>query len=418
MPLPTSSENLLYGKGRLYFWPDVAPSEEAGYLDLGEVPKFEVNVEVERTEKFSNRSGVKEKILDFVNQKKAESSFELEEYSAEILNLAFLGDGVQSAAQSAGQIDNQAITMVANRFIQIGAIRRHALTYRKISHGLVTGNTFALGETITGGTSAKTAKVVRIGSGFLEVINDQGIQANEVVTGGTSAATATTTGLETVKDAIVMPASQIGTRTAVGTPTGTNLPTASGCFHGEANIDFRVKISTAGTPDKFRYSLDGGVNWSAEINCAVAATYCAQGISIAWSGTTGGVLNDTWKWELTARYRPGIDYDADAQGGMIRKRSTGGIGASAQVSADYPVRTLKSVRALAKSENEGKLLFVGDPDQGPKWVIDGWKVKLTIGGGAGFISDDTTPIPMTASFQSDRTNHPTEPFFRATEVAA
>lgn len=411
--LAPSNVNLLFGKGRVHF----KRTGTSGFLDLGEVPKFETEPKVETDKKYSSRSGTNTLLLEWEKTREINAALELIEYNADNLNLAFMGDGVQPGSQAAGQIDGLAITMAPDLFVDIGSTLRHGITYRKITHGAVTGNTFALGETVTGGTSAKTAKVVRVGDGFLEVINDQGIQANEVITGGTSAATATATGVETMKGAIVMPSSQFGARTAVGTPTGTNLPTASGCFWDNADIELHVKITTAGTPDKFKYSLDGGLTWSSEINCAATATYLAKGVSVTWSATTGGVLNDEWKWTVTARYQPGTDYDVEPGAGMIRKRSTGGIGASAIVSCDYPAKTLKSVRALAGARIEGELRFVGDPDQGPKWFVQGWKVLLTVGGAAAFISDDVSPIPLNASFQKDEANHPTEPFLRATEIA-
>lgn len=411
--LSPTNENYLYGKGRLYFKPD----GETGFIDFGNVPKFEITVAVEKAEHYSSRYGSKEKDLEFVTQKKADSSFDLEEYSAENLNLAFLGDGVQTAAQTAGQIDALSVVLAPDRFIDIGASAKYALTYRKISHGAVTGNTFAVGETVTGAPSAKTGKIARVGNGFIEVIHDTGIQIGDTITGGTSSAAAEVTGIETMSGAVVMPASQLGTRTAVGTPAGTNLPTLAGCFWDDAPIEFRAKITTAGTPDKFKYSLDGGLSWSGELNCSTDPVYCAKGISVDWSATTGGVLNDEWKWAVASRYQPGTDHDVDAMGGMIRKRSTGVIGASAVVSADYPVKALRSVRALVNSEVQGALRFIGDPDRGPKLRVDGWKVLLTINGAAAFIGDDIQAISMSASFQSDRTNHPTEPFFRATEIA-
>jgi hypothetical protein len=411
--LAPSNTNLLFGKGRVHF----RRTGSSGFLDLGEVPKFDIEPKVETDRKYSSRSGTNTLLLEWEKTREVNASLELMEYNIDNLNLAFMGDGVQAGAQAAGQIDELAVTMVPDLFVDIGSSLRHAITYKKITHGAVTGDTFSLGETVTGGTSTKTAKVVRVGDGFIECINDTGLQANEVITGGTSTASATVSGIETMKGAIVMPSTQFGARTAVGTPTGTNEPTVSGCFWDDADIDLHVKISTAGTPDKFKYSLDGGLSWSAEIDCATAATYLAKGISITWSATTGGVLNDEWKWTVTARYQSGTDYDVEPGAGMIRKRSTGGIGASAVVSCDYPAKTLKSVRALAGARIEGELRFVGDPDQGQKFFVQGWDVLLTVGGAAAFIGDDVTPIPMNASFQKDESNHPTEPFFRATEIA-
>ena len=69
-----------------------------------------------------------------------------------------------------------------------------------ITHGAVTGGPFVAGETVTGGTSSKTATVLYVGSGYLIVKDDTGIVTSEVLTGGTSGATATTSAAPAVHD--------------------------------------------------------------------------------------------------------------------------------------------------------------------------------------------------------------------------
>ena len=322
MPLAYDTDNYLYGKGRLYFRRD----GEDGYLDLGNVPKFEINVELSKTDHYSSRSGTKQKDKSVVTEKKANAAFDLEEYSAENLDLAFLGDGVQAGAQSAGSIDAQAVLTVANRFVALG---KTDISILRIAHGTVAGGPFQVGETITGGTSAATAKIAWVGSGFIECIDVSGtFAAGETITGGTSTGSATASGAETLSDAVVV---------------------------------------DAAAP--------------------------------------------------TVRYALGADYDIDAVEGLIRERAGGSIAGNAcYVSADHAAKSTNSVRALANSSCSGELLFVGDPDDGPRWRVQCWKSDLTIGGAAGFISEEATPIPMTADILADATNHPNEPFFRATEA--
>jgi len=120
----------------------------------------------------------------------------------------------------------------------------------------------------------------------------------------------------------------------------------------------------------------------------------------------------------TTRYTLGDDYDVDVVGGLLRKRSDGDIsGASVYVSADYSLKSNKYIRALANSELRGELLFVGNPDYGQRWRVQGWDVALTVGGDLPLISDDIAQLSMSAEFLSDRTNHPDEPFFRATQAS-
>lgn len=322
MPLAHSTENYLYGKGRLYF----KPEGDNGYYDLGNVPGFDINLELEKLEHYSSRSGTKEKDLDIVSQKKAKSAFSLEEYSPENLNLAFLGDGIQAGSQSASFLDQSAVTVAEDQYVDVGKL---SLSSLKIAHDSPAGGPFQIDETITGGTSSATAKVAWVGSGFLEVVNVSGtFVAAEVITGGTSLATANTTGVETHEDVV--------------------------CVDSD-------------TP--------------------------------------------------TVRYTAGTDYDIDIDAGLLRSLSGGAITTTCYISADYAAKTLKSIRALANSSAPGALLFIGDPDQGPRWKVEGWDVNLSIAGGVPFIGEEIGAISMEAEYIADRTNHPTEPFFRATEIS-
>ena len=58
-----------------------------------------------------------------------------------------------------------------------------------------------------------------------------------------------------------------------------------------------MKITTAGTPDKFKVSLDGGVTWTtAETSITGTAQLIGNGIRITFAATTGHTLNDVWKY--------------------------------------------------------------------------------------------------------------------------
>lgn len=324
MPLAHSTNNYLYGKGRAYF----KPEGETGYLDLGNIPKLELEVTVEIEDHFSSRSGTLEKDLSFVKQKEAKASADLEEYSPENLNLAFLGDGVQSGSQSAGYLDVEEVTPVSDRYVSLG---KTDLSVLRCDHGSVADGPFVFDDTVTGGTSSATATIAWVGSGFIELVNVSGtFVVGEVITGtGTPAETATITALETKEDV--------------------------------------VALDHATIP--------------------------------------------------TVRYTAGTDYSVDVTGGLFRKLSGGSIGATCYASADYAATVNKSIRALANSEAKGELLFIGDPDQGPRWQVTGWDVAVTISGAVGFISEEISAIPIELEFQADRTNHPTEPFFRATEIS-
>jgi hypothetical protein len=96
-------------------------------------------------------------------------------------------------------------------------------TLKKIGIGAITGGPFEHGETVTGGTSNATGRVIgrtATGATHLEIVVLTGtFQSAEVLTGGTSAATATTSSVVADGGYIYEPASS-------GVPSGTVA-----CFH-------------------------------------------------------------------------------------------------------------------------------------------------------------------------------------------
>lgn len=323
MPLPHDPNNYLYGKGRLYF----KATGETAYMDLGNVPNFETNYELTKTEHYSSRSGTKLKDLSFISEKKVLGTFNLEESAAELLDLALLGDGVVAGSQSASYLNAVATTLVDDKFVDLGKID---LSYVKVSHGTVATGPFTVGETVEGATSEATAKIGWVATGHLELVNVAGtFSVGETIEGASSGATATVTAVETITDVIVTDAAA-----------------------------------------------------------------------------------------ATTRYAAGTDYSVDCFGGLIRELSaTSTITAhGVYVSANYPAKTTKAVRVLASTAKTGELLFVGEPDQGPKLRYQAWTVSMTVSGAVGLISEDISQIPMEAEILADTTNHAAEPYARVTEI--
>jgi hypothetical protein len=117
--------------------------------------------------------------------------------------------------------------------------------------------------------------------------------------------------------------------------------------------------------------------------------------------------------EGTTRYVLGTDYRLSAPAGMLMVMSSGSIdAASVKVSFDYPEKNMQSINALANSSCQGHLRFVGNPDIGPKMIIDVWKASLTISGEVAFIGEDASSFPIEGEFLSDAVNHPSCPIFK------
>lgn len=307
--------NYLFPRGRQYFRPEGA----AGHLHLGNVPEYELTPEISEEKHYESMSPSRKVDLTYETERSLSGSMTLEEFSAENINVAWLGDGVIHGSQAAGAIDAAEKTLADNLYIDLG---KTDLSVLKVSHGAETGGSFGPGDTVTGGTSAATGEVAWAGDGYVELINVSGtFQAGETITA--SAVSATTSRVEKMAD---------------------------------------VVVADAATP--------------------------------------------------TTRYVAGTDYDVDVVGGLIRKRSTGSIGATAFVSADHAAMASETIRALSGSATQGELLFIGDPERGPRPRVTLWKVKLILSGGLGLISEDLASIPVDITVLADTVNHPAEPYMR------
>ena len=323
MPLAPNTENYLYPKGHLLF----QKTGTSGLLHLGNVPDFGITLELSKEEHYSAMQGTNETDKTRIKEKKAKATISLEEFSAENVDIAFLGDGVNESSQAAGTLDAVETTTVSDKYVELD---KYGVYSTKISHGAASGGPFTAGETITGGTSSATAKIAWVGSGFVEVINVTGtFQAGETITGGTSSASATASSIEIRQDVVVTDDDE--------------------------------------TPTK--------------------------------------------------RYTLGTDYSLQPDGGLIRELSGGSIASNTcYVSADYGAKTLKSINALVNSSTDGKLLYIGTPEDGPKSRVDCWKCELTVSGEVKKISDSISSMPIEVSILSDRTNHPDNPFFKETLI--
>lgn len=82
---------------------------------------------------------------------------------------------------------------------------------------------------------------------------------------------------------------------------GLNDLTVGGTYIGGSIQNFKIEIDTEGTPDKFKWSIDDGVNW---IETAVSITGSSQalnytGLTISFVATTGHTLGNSWSFVAT-----------------------------------------------------------------------------------------------------------------------
>jgi hypothetical protein len=73
----------------------------------------------------------------------------------------------------------------------------------------------------------------------------------------------------------------------------------TGKYTGGVNANYAVKITTAGTPDKFKVSTNGGVSFpGAEISISGNEQLVANGINVTFNATTGHTLNSQWRTSI------------------------------------------------------------------------------------------------------------------------
>ena len=114
-------------------------------------------------------------------------------------------------------------------------------------------------------------------------------------------------------------------------------------------------------------------------------------------------------------YTEGTDYTVDEVTGRIYWDEDSTLltdGGTLYVTYDYAVTEYVTIQAFGANKVEGFLRFIGDPQNGPIWEVEGWRVQLSTDGDINFIADEFGQINIMGSFQGEYNDHPNEPFFR------
>lgn len=312
--LSSSSDNIRFnGTGRCYMV-DVGSN---AWEDVGELESINFNMSVSTEKIKSTRTAAKATLLERETEREATLSMGLREHTTHNLALALLGSDWSDANQLAGGVDLASLTFTADKYMELG---HYDVFLTKISHGAVTDGPFTVGMTVTMG--AVTAKVVWVGSGFIEVINPSGTipSTGNVVSG---AATAAISGVETIADVCV-------------------------------------------------------------------------------------VDDDT----PTVRYVQGTHYTIDADYGLIRILSEGGV-AACHVAYSYKALTRKYNWMLSAGSVTKKVKFVADADdQGPREILTFHKVQVMMDGDMALLGDGEAVISLTGSVLADTSQTSGQEYFK------
>ena len=188
-----STENYVLGRGMLYWDPwDTSTTAYLGERALGNAPEVSINMNATFLDHFSSMSGFKSKDKTVVNEVSPQVTFTLEELVSDNWQLLVFGTKTTvTQTVSDGALTKVIAKPLKGRYFDLDS---RSIQTKLITHGTVTGGPFQKGETITGGTSNKTAVVLEVRSSTSLLIGtDGGITTAETITGGTSNATATTT---------------------------------------------------------------------------------------------------------------------------------------------------------------------------------------------------------------------------------
>ena len=216
MAIP-STENYVLGRGMLYWDPwDSTNLRYTGERALGNAPEVSINMNASFLDHYSSMSGFKSKDKTVINEVAPTITFALDELVSDNWQLLVFGTKSSVTQAALDGTETTAITYPTKGYY-------YDLEWRSIQTKVIThatpssGGPFVAGETITGGSSSKTAVILEVRSSTSLIIkSDGGLTTGEVLTGGTSSTKATMT---------LVPVATSGIVTVYETATPTNIKT-------------------------------------------------------------------------------------------------------------------------------------------------------------------------------------------------
>ena len=196
MALASNTDNIRYGgTGRAY----VGAVAGTSFDELGDLEDLNFTMSVSTEKLKTNRTAAKATILEVETEREASLSFGLREMSNNNLKMALLADTINTLNQSASYVYQADPTLVDDLYIDLG----HLNVFSTKLTGTITG-TLAVGDTVTGGTSAATGKIAFVAAGYVELVNVSGtFQASEQVYETENTNHIVPTGVETLEDVVV-----------------------------------------------------------------------------------------------------------------------------------------------------------------------------------------------------------------------
>lgn len=200
MGLASNAENIRFkGTGRAY----AGAVAGSSFDDLGELEGLNFGISQPTDKIQSTRNASKATILEAVNELVPALSFGLREMTDENLKALLLASTINTDNQSGGYTYQDAIgtdiSLVDDLYVDAGKLN---LFTTKLT-GTITG-TLAVGDSVTGGTSAATGDIAFKAAGYIELVNVSGtFVAGEQVYETVDTNYITPTSVETLEDVVI-----------------------------------------------------------------------------------------------------------------------------------------------------------------------------------------------------------------------
>lgn len=381
----SQAADLMVGAGELYFQRD---DDVNGYHHLGNVDEFNITNDVTTVEKNSSMNRKRELMASVTTAVAASASLTLTEYDPYLLALGLYGtEGVHN--QAATKLVDASYKVTSSpgiiRLVDADGNPYYNAKNIVVKHATATTSSFTFGKMTDTGHRMQG-----------EVTDASGLK---IIVTGSYTGSEDKTYYVRVKKASTASHDTVGIELEVDTlPTFTSsaLQTLGPAVGGNYE-------------ETFSKSIDG---LSFTINAA------------AGGGTVPGLMNQLVCVASTQKLKAGVDYVVEEQSsraGLIKIKNSGAVvaGDTVLVSADIPEGDFVTVSGANAGEISGKLLFVGDPNNGDQYIIEGHKVKIKPDGDmTGLIGTDFGSFNLTVNFLSDYAEHPDSPFYTATKVGS
>lgn len=378
----------MVGAGTLYFKRKQSSSDQYGFHHLGNATSFSITTDIEKIDKNSSMNRHRELMASVVTSIKPTASIVLEEYNPYNLALGLFGEeGVFHQATKA--LLDEEYTVAGNPSI-ISLVDADGNKYFNVTNITVKPQN-AIPATI---------KAVSVTSSMTKGTT---VSADDTLTdtagGKLQLATGSYSGSDDLRIFI----------------TVNTAPTAAGDLDG---LVLEVREGASGVVQTFNGTP--GTSQVFTLTCGVTIT---ASVSTLDTFTVSAAMNEARVTAAVTSYKAGRDYvveEVESRAGFVKITENGIIkkGDTVKISATVPEGDFITVAGATAGFIEGELLFIGDPNNGGKYNIEGWKVRVNPDGElSGLISENEFGnFTLSVDFLSDRENHPDAPFFRATHL--